>query len=460
MTTEEDYRSALEYLYSFVDYSLSKTIRYAPVKFELDRLQRLMELIGMPHQKYPIIHVAGTKGKGSVTALCATALIEAGYKVGMYTSPHMQDYAERIKIDDHPIPHNDLVSLLYEIRPAIETLPQLTTFEITTALGFLYFARQGVDAAVIEVGLGGRLDATNLVVPVVSVITSISFDHMYLLGNTLAEIASEKAGIIKPYIPVVVAPQAEEARMAIEKVANQKSSQIIQVGRDYLFAPVNHSLDGQSLLIWEASEQSNLDEYIESGGLEDWEPTRLTIPLLGYHQVENAATAYAALQVFKRNALRISEAEIKRGFRKTQWFGRFEILQRKPPVVVDSAHNRDSALKLHLTLDDYFPGKPVVLIFGVSEDKDLYGMFAELMPRVNEVIATKSFHPRAMEPELIVEMAHQFGKPAYSINVVAAAIEEAEKRAKGEAVVLITGSIFVVAEAREVWQKRRLKVDQ
>jgi dihydrofolate synthase/folylpolyglutamate synthase len=460
MGTEDSYRAALEYLYSFVDYSLSKTIRYSAVKFELDRLQNLMELMGQPHLKYPIIHVAGTKGKGSVTAMCSAALIEAGYKVGMYTSPHMQDYAERIRVDGHPIPHPDLVSLLNEIKPAIEKLPQLTTFEITTALGFLYFERQSVDVAVIEVGLGGRLDATNIVLPEVSVITAISFDHTYLLGNTLAEIATEKAGIIKPGIPVVVAPQETEARIAIEKSAKEKCSPLIQVGSDYLFAPVSHSLDGQTLLIWEASDQAYLDEYIESGGMTDWEPTRLNIPLLGYHQVENAATAYAALQIIKNRALRLSETDIRQGFSKTKWPGRFEILQRKPPVVVDSAHNRASALKLHLTLDDYFPGKPVIMVFGASEDKDLQGMFTELMPRVNEVIATKSFHPRAMEPETIVEMAHQFGKPAHIFKDVAEALVEAEKLAKGEAVVLITGSIFVVSEACEVWQERYPEIER
>jgi dihydrofolate synthase/folylpolyglutamate synthase len=456
MIIAESYQTTLAYLYSFVDHSLSKTFGHEPVDFQLDRILELMELIGKPHQGYPIIHIAGTKGKGSVTSLCSSAMTEAGYKVGMYTSPHMQDYAERIQINGQPIPHDRLVSLVEDIKPTVAKVPRLTTFEITTALSFLFFIQEKVDVAVIEVGLGGRLDATNIVEPVVTVITSISYDHMFLLGNTLAEIATEKAGIIKSGIPTVVAPQEIEARLAIEKVANLKGSQILQVGWDYLFAPVSHSLDGQVFLVWEASDQAYLNEYIQSAGISEWEPTRLTIPLLGYHQVENAATAYAALQVFRKKSLKLSDADIYNGFLHTQWPGRFEILERQPPVVVDSAHNRDSALKLRHALDDYFPGKPVVMIFGISEDKDLEGMFTELLPRVNVVIATKSFHPRALEPEKIVEMAHRFGNPARTADNTADAMHEALRIAEGEAVILITGSIFMVAEARETWQKKHI----
>jgi dihydrofolate synthase/folylpolyglutamate synthase len=451
MSEEEEYQKTLDYLYSFVDYSLQRTFRYSPEKFDLRRMFALVEALGHPERAYPIIHIAGTKGKGSVASYCASALRAAGYRVGLYTSPHMQDYAERIQINGQPIPHEDLVALVEEIKPTIESIPELTTFEITTALAFLYFAKRKVNAAVIEVGLGGRLDATNVCQPLVTVITSLSYDHTYILGETLAEIAAEKAGIIKPGVPVVLAPQKDEARLVIERIAQERGARLIQVGRDYLFAPLARSLEDQSLLVWSASEQAFVNEYIESGGFQEWEPTRLNIPLLGFHQVENAATAYTALQVARQCGLAIGESAIRAGFSRTVWPGRFEILQRYPPVIIDSAHNRDSALKLRLALDDYFPGYPVVLVFGASEDKDIHGMFAELLPRVRQVVATRSFHPRAIEPEKLVEMAHQFGCPAKAVTPIEAALEEAIDLAEGEAVVLAAGSVFIAAAVRHAW---------
>jgi len=451
MEIEKSYQEALDYLYSFVDYSLSKSFRYSPVKFELTHIESLVKALGNPHNRYPIIHIAGTKGKGSIAAMCASVFKAAGYKVGLYTSPHLHDYAERIQINGQPIPHQDLIDLLDEIKPIIATIPELTTFEITTALGFLYFAKQQVDVAIFEVGLGGRLDATNIVMPVVSVITSISYDHTYLLGNTLTEIATEKAGIIKPNIPVVVAPQEDEARLIIEKIAKKRSSPLIQVGKDYYYSMLEHNLDGQSLLVWRSTDQAMIDRYVEASDLESIKPDKIFIPMLGYHQVENAATAFAALKTFQMSSLPISEEAIHKGFSDINWPGRFEVLQRQPPVAIDCAHNRDSARKLRLALDDYFPGKGIILVFGASEDKDLQGMFTELIPRLHQVIATKSFHPRAMEPELIIEMAHQFGKPAKVVENVADALTEAQRIAGDDLMVLVTGSIFVAAVAREAW---------
>jgi dihydrofolate synthase / folylpolyglutamate synthase len=451
MQIEKNYQEALDYLYSFVDYSLSKSFRYSPVKFELTHIEALVKALGNPQNRYPIIHVAGTKGKGSITVMCASVLKAAGYKVGMYTSPHLHDYAERIQINNQPISHQELVDLVEEIKPAITITPELTTFEITTALAFLYFAKQQVDVAVVEVGLGGRLDATNIVLPVVSVISSISYDHTYLLGNSLAEIATEKAGIIKANVPVVIAPQEEEARLTIERIAKKRAAPIIQIGKDYHYSMLEHNLDGQSLLIWRTADQPMIDQFVEASHEDRKQPDKIRIPLLGYHQVENAATAYATLQTFQMNSLPISDEAIHKGFSEIVWPGRFEVLQRQPPVAIDCAHNRDSARKLRLALDDYFPGKGIVLVFGASEDKDLHGMFTELIPRVEQVIATKSFHPRAMDTDLIVEMAHQFGKPAKVVDEVGTALVEAQKIAGDEMMVLVTGSIFVAAVAREAW---------
>jgi dihydrofolate synthase / folylpolyglutamate synthase len=457
MDHEINYQATLDYLYRFVDFSLTKAVRYSPEQFNLQRMYDFVQALGEPHKAYPIIHIAGTKGKGSTSAMCASVLRAAGYSVGLYTSPHLVDYAERIQINGQPIPHADLVSLVEEIKPILEGISQITTFEITTGLAFLYFARQGVDAAVIEVGLGGRLDATNVTAPAVTVITSLSYDHAQFLGDTLAEIAGEKAGIIKPGVPVVLAPQVDEARHVIERVAAERGAPLIQVGHDYLFVERSHSLiDGQTLLVWPSSDQARVDAFLSTGETGEWSPVELRIPLLGYHQIENAATAYAALQAFSAGALPVGESAIRQGFALVSWPGRFEIIRRDPPIVLDCAHNRDSALKLRLALDDYFPGMPVVMVFGASEDKDIEGMFAELLPRVSQVVATRSFHPRAIEPQKLVELAHHFGRPAMVVDKVEDALDAALRSAAGEAMVLVTGSIFVAAAVRDTWYNRRI----
>src|SRR4030095_10220587 len=243
---EIQYNNALDYLYSFVDYSLKHISELAKAEFNLDRMFALMAELGDPQKSYPIIHVAGTKGKGSVAALCASALKAAGHKTGLYTSPHLWDYVERIQINGEPISHDQLIELVEEVKPAVAKIPKLTTFEITTALGFLVFAKNGVSTAVIEVGRGGRRDATNVLTPKVSVITSLSYDHMAVLGNTLAEIAGEKAGIIKDGIPVVSAPQVDEALQVLRRIAKERNSSFILVGKDVKFERQKSSLDGQS----------------------------------------------------------------------------------------------------------------------------------------------------------------------------------------------------------------------
>jgi dihydrofolate synthase / folylpolyglutamate synthase len=442
MKNDEDaYKAALEYLYSFVDFSMQKVDTYSPERFKLERMQQLVLSLGDPQIKYPTIHVAGTKGKGSVCILCASALHAAGYKVGLYTSPHLDDYAERIQINSEFIPHSDLVEMVDLIKPNVAAIPELTTFEITTALAFMYFAQQKVDVAVIEVGLGGRLDATNVIKPVVSVITSISYDHTHLLGNSLAQIAGEKAGIIKPGVPVISPPQEAEARQVIAQLARDNGSSLIQVGRDILFKPLSHTLEGQTIAVWTAGK-------VESDAL------KLSIPLLGAHQAVNAATAYAILQTFDRYALHIPTVAIQEGFARAFWPGRFEIVQQNPPVILDCAHNRDSALKLRNTLSDYYPGKPFVLVFGASEDKDIQGMFAELLPLVKAVIAVKSFHPRAIEPAKLLPMADPYGHAVEVVENIPEAVEKGLQMVGGDGLLLITGSIFVVAEARKYWEKK------
>ena len=432
---DKTYNLALDYLYSFVDYSLKHASELAKAEFNLGRMRALMDELGNPEAKYPIIHVAGTKGKGSVSALCASALGAAGYKTGLYTSPHLQDYAERIQVDGEPIPHADLAALVEEIKPAVARVPYLTTFEITTALGFLYFVRQGCDAAVIEVGLGGRLDATNIVTPRVSVITSLSLDHTLVLGDTLAEIAGEKAGIIKPGVPVVSSPQKDEALDVLNRIADENDCDFTLVGRDVKFELLSHSIDGQTLQV----SPPNLP------------PLTLTIPLLGEHQVENAATAYAAL---KASGLDLPDETIQKGFESAKWRGRFEIARREPPVIFESAHNQDSFARMYQTLETYFPGEQVYLIMGASEDKHLDGMIAEMKPKIKKLIATRCDHPRAMEPEAIHELAQQAGVESEAVEPVEDALRRGlELSEKDGSILLSAGSIFSTAAVMAAWDE-------
>lgn len=444
------YQEALDYLYSFVDYSHARTYTYSAQTFDLARMVKLLNALGNLQARYPALHIAGTKGKGSVAAMCASVLRAAGYRTGFYTSPHLQDFCERMQINGEFIPQEAVAEIVDGMRPMVERVPGLTTFELTTALAFQHFARESVDVAVIEVGLGGRLDATNVITPLVSVITSLSYDHTNLLGNSLAEVAGEKAGIVKPGVPVVSAPQKEEALGVLERIAAERGAPLTLVGRDWLFRPVKHSLDGQTFEIWSAEEQRPLNALRARGRMVNWKPLQLEIPLLGQHQVENGAVAYAALMALRERGLPISPDAIREGLRGVRWPGRFEILSRRPYLVVDGAHNRDSAQKLAAALDEYFPGRRVTLIFGASSDKDVAGMFAELLPRVSHAIMTQAVHPRACEPEELTKLARdaQANLAVEVVSPVAQAVERALQSSAPDDVVLACGSLFVVAEVR------------
>lgn len=451
MDIEKQYQEALDYLYKFIDYSMTRNMRYTEDKFNLERMHKFMNLFDDPHKKYPVIHVAGTKGKGSTSALIAQALFEEGYNVGFYTSPHLHDFCERIQVNFSPLVHEEMVEIVDEMRPKISLIEEITTFELMTAMAFIYFEKKKVDYAVIEVGLGGRLDATNIVSPLISVITSLSLDHMNVLGDTLAKIAFEKGGIIKPNIPVVLSPQKDEATVVLKKIAEERNSEIFQVGKDYLYAQAAKSLSGQNFFVWPKEDQIAVNDYIESAGREDWEPTKFHIPLLGFHQVQNAATAFTTLMVLRQNGHNISDMSIRKGFANVNWPGRFEVLNRRPFIVIDSAHNRESALRLRNAVDDYFPGIPVVLVFGASEDKDIDGMLVELLPRVKIVITTKSIHPRAISPEDLVIKVNQMGVRAIPTQSLEEAFDKALEIVGKENLILIAGSIFVAGGMRDVW---------
>jgi dihydrofolate synthase/folylpolyglutamate synthase len=432
------YQEALDYIYSFVDFSRTHQENLSPENFDLSRMVDFMDLLGSPQEAYPALHIAGSKGKGSVAAFCASILQTAGYKVGLYTSPHLKDFEERIQVNQAPISRRTLAEYVEEIKPAVESITKLTTFEIMTGMAFLFFARQEVDIAVIEVGLGGRLDATNIITPLVSVITSLYLDHVTILGDTIEEIAREKGGIIKPGIPVVCAPQEENAIQVIKDIAAAQQSRLIQVEKDYPYQILSSTLDGQVFSL-KAPER------------EDSPSSSYQIPLLGTYQVLNAVTAYAAVDTIRNLGFPVSERDISRGLASTLWPARFEVARQRPPVIFDSAHNPASMRKLRETIDYYFPDLPLILVFGISEDKQLEGMYQAILPRTSHLICTQADHPRAMEAAVLADRANDYPCSVEAIPIVKDALSRALKLADQNQLVLAAGSIFLAASARIAW---------
>ena len=436
MNIEQAYQDSLDFIYSFIENSVTHQHPPSLIETDLSRMTRLLEKLGQPHKDFPSVHVAGSKGKGSVSVFCATSLQAAGYKVGLFTSPHLQDFEERIQIDRVPIPRDRLVALIDEIKPHVTSIPGLNTFEITTVLSFLYFSREEVEIAVIEVGLGGRLDATNVITPKVSIISALFLEHTKILGETLPEIAFEKGGIIKQNVPVVLSPQRDDALAVISDIAKNKRAPLILVGKDYEFKRKEASLDHQLFSIKSKNPAETKD---------------FKIGLLGRYQIENATAAYAALQVLRKQGVKIPETAIIEGFESTIWPARFEILSVDPPIVIDSAHTPDSARKLMQAVNEYFPKMPIILVLGVSEDKNISGIIEELLPNTIQIFCTQSTHPRAIDANTLLEFTVSYGVPVKVCIPVGDALQEARLIGGNRAVVLVTGSIFVAATARIAW---------
>lgn len=444
---EERYQETLDWIYSWVDFSMKRHVDDKHRFFKLDRMNQLMELLDFSHHKFPSVHVAGTKGKGSTASLIASTLQASGYKVGLYTSPHLEDFRERIIMNGEMISERSVIELADQMRPLTEKVPETTTFELTTAMAFLYFAQKEVDIAVLEVGLGGRLDATNVVDPIVSVITSISYDHMSVLGNTLTEIATEKGGIIKPGRPVVIAPQKSEAHDTLVSIANDRNAPVIDTKHDYCFEPLHHNLRTQTFQI------QSRHEFVENRKISTNTVLKLTTPLLGTHQIENAATAVAALDQLRLSGYHITRRAIQQGFQQVHWPARFEILREKPPVVIDSAHNGDSMQRLVETVNEYFPQWPFILVFGASADKSMGDMLSAILPRCELVITTQSRHPRAATPEELKAKVDDYSIPVIAVNPVEEALSQALSHAGETKGILVTGSIFIAAAARAIWSQ-------
>ena len=428
-----NYQAALSYILSFTDYEKLPAFLYTAANFDLRRMAELLDRLGNPHLNSPAIHVAGTKGKGSTAAMIASALSAAGHRTGLYTSPHLHTFRERISVDGEMIAEEEFSSLTERLQPEIDEVNRLhnygeiTTFEILTALAFAFFSKRRVDFQVLEVGLGGRLDATNVVTPQIAVITSISLDHAEVLGGSFARIAREKAGIIKPGALVVSAPQPGEAERVIDEVCHHNGASLIAVGRDITWRKSTSDLAGQSF------------EVRGRGG-----SYRLTIPLLGEHQLENAAIAVAAME-----ALAMGADDIVRGLAQVQWPGRLEILRHEPLFLIDGAHNADSARRLRDAIEEYFTFDRLILIVGASSDKDIAGIVGELAPISSVAIVTRSRHPRALAPALLLEELERQGARGELAESVSSAVERSLEIARPGDLICATGSLFVAAEARE-----------
>ncbi|MFC2044194.1 bifunctional folylpolyglutamate synthase/dihydrofolate synthase [Chloroflexota bacterium] len=428
------YQQALDYIYSFVDYEKEPRPR-AAAYYDLRRMSELQARLGNPHLKPKTVHIAGTKGKGSVAAMIASVLTCSDYITGLYTSPHISVFNERIQIDGKFISDEDIVALVDKLKPEVEavngktTYGQLTTFELITALGFTYFEQKGVDFQVIEAGLGGRLDATNIIQPEVSVITSISLDHTEVLGNTLTEIAREKAGIIKPNCIVASSPQVDEVTQVIDQTCLDAKAKLVRVGRDATYTNLSFDSSRQLLRVI-----GRLDSY------------DILLPLLGQHQLENAATAVIALEILAEKGLKISKKSITKGLGQVNWQGRLQVLCRHPLLIVDGAHNPYSARKLKKAILQYFDFDRAILIIGASLDKNIAGIVGELVSLFDSVIVTRSVHPRAAPTDRIVVEFNHYGIAAKSTEDTSTALRLALTLAGKKDLICVTGSLFVVGE--------------
>ncbi|MBU0490378.1 MAG: bifunctional folylpolyglutamate synthase/dihydrofolate synthase [Chloroflexi bacterium] len=426
------YADALRYLYSFTDYTKPPAIAYTAANYNLDRLRRLLDHLGRPQDGFRAVQAAGTKGKGSTAAMLAAMLQAAGRCAGLYTSPHLHTFRERIRIDGELVSEADFARLITRMVPAIDAihhlpdLGRLTTFEIATALAFLHFAEARVDTAVLEAGIGGRLDATNVVDPVLSIITPISFDHMAILGNTLAAIAGEKAGIIKPGVPAVIAPQPAEARAVFERVAGERDAPLALVGRDWTWAVRESTPEGLRCDVV-GPDRTYAD---------------LHVALIGGFQGINAATAVAAAA-----QLGLDEAAIRRGLADVWWPARLEILARRPWVVADSAHNGDSAQKLAAALVDVFQPQRIILVLGISRGHNLDDTLGPLLPLAAHVVATQPQHPRALPATELQDDLRARGCEAPAFATVPQALDHARSLA-GPDDLICAVALFVAGEAR------------
>ena len=449
----ETYEQAIEYLYGRINYERAQTGTFSPGDFKLDRTRRLLSLIDNPQQRLPAIHIAGTKGKGSTAVMVAEMLTAAGYRVGLFTSPHISAFEERMSVDGVSPDQEQLVELVNRIIEAVATMDQAssrwhpTYFEITTALAWLHFERQQAQLVVLEVGLGGRLDATNVCNPEAVVITNISRDHMTLLGSTLTEIAREKAGIIKPGVPVLSGVMDENVRTVVEEICSASCSELFQLGREVRYRSV---VNGSQTPL-PGSDHRALQTWIDvETPSQNW--AAVPVPLVGEHQAANAALAVGVIDVLAAQGRHIAADAVYTGMANVRWPLRIEVLRQRPLVVVDAAHNWASVAALVKTLNASFPTRRGILVFATPRDKAVSGLLRQLMPQFDTIILTQYLNnPRALSVERLHRLVRSISTdPVHPAADPAAAWKLAGRLSTPDALVCITGSFFLAAEMREL----------
>lgn len=431
-----NYDEALDWLYN--------VRRFGP-KRTLGPTRHILKLLGDPQNSFRSIHVGGSNGKGSTSAMIASILGATGAKVGLFTSPHLEEFIERVKVDGMEIPREDAARLLTEIRPLFEEMVEqsmpLRFFDVVTAMAFLYFREKAVDYAVLEVGLGGRLDATNVVDPLVSVITNIGYEHTNILGDTLPEIAGEKAGIIKQGRPLVTATRDDEVFKGFGEKAQELGSEVIRVGYDTEFRKVGAKMSGMTF---------DLRSRMEYKGLK--------VPLLGEHQITNAATAVAAIETLSRYGVDVPEQAVREGLQGVYWPARLEVVRTGPTVVLDCAKDAEATEAVRRTLEGDVDAGRIVAVVSMSSDKKIPGMIDSIAAVAERfIVTTHSVMGRAAEPAVIAAEVERNGRLYEIILDEEAAFKRALELAEDDDMVLVIGSVFLAGSARTFFREAALR---
>ncbi|MEI8019281.1 MAG: folylpolyglutamate synthase/dihydrofolate synthase family protein [Schlesneria sp.] len=436
------YEQAIDFLFGRINYERINTESYSTSDFKLDRMRRLLEMMGNPQERIPVVHVAGTKGKGSTCSMLASILSQAGYRCGLYISPHITEFEERITIGGIQPTKSEFVSLLNGLLPIIaemDNLPgrmQPTYFELATALAWQHFIEQNVDIAVLEVGLGGRLDSTNLCCPVVTVITNISRDHTHVLGSTVHQIAYEKAGIIKPNVPVISGVTHIDALNLIEKICSERNATLKLNARD--FQLLNRRTDEEGHVEIEAKTSTTL-----------W--TQVPVVLRGPHQASNTMLALAVIDELRQQQWKITDDDVREGLTQVAWPARVEVVSQHPTVIIDAAHNWESARALVVSLNEEQMRRRRILVFAATKDKDVAGILRQLLPNFDTVILTRYLNnPRGVGLDDLGSLVESISCRQYHFAASPISAWDLAKRlASRDDMIVITGSFFLAAELRE-----------
>ena len=446
--------AAVRFLDDRINYERALCVPYREREFKLERMRELLARLDNPQQALSVVHVAGTKGKGSTAAMLGAVLSAAGYRTGVFSSPHLYRIEERMAVDGRPCSPAELVELVDRLVPAVEAMEKAaagdpdeigpTYFEITTAMALLHFACRKVQAAVLEVGLGGRLDSTNVCRPLVSAITSISFDHTRQLGNTLESIAREKAGIVKPSVPVISGVVDQRPREVIRQICRRRGCRLseLEVDFDFTYDPPRRLESAPSM--------GRLD-FRYRGRSRESGYRDLSLRMLGRHQAANAAVALAVVAELQQAGWEISETAVRTGLAEVVWPARVELISRRPAVVIDAAHNPASIDALLRVLQESFSVRRRWLVFATTQEKDVRGMLGRLLGQFDEVVFTRYLNnPRAVPPEELDAMALELGGRRHRVcSGPDDAWDEVGRLAAPEDLICVTGSFFIAAEMRQ-----------